>query len=142
MRGRPGVLILKNLFDILTTEVQVLRKADESRTAFLYQKKPMEEFTNSLKTACRKANIIYDHKIKGGFTFHDLIHTFVTNASKSGVPDSVVIALVGHTTRKMFDRYNLVGEETKRAAINRFENSLPSVDQTVEQSQDKNSLTE
>ena len=57
---------------------------------------------------------------KGGFTFYDLRHVFNTNVCKAGVPESVIMEITGHSTRKMFDRYNTVDEDNIRKAIERL----------------------
>ena len=53
--------------------------------------------------------------------FHDLRRSFVTNARKRGVPESVIMRMSGHRTREVFDRYNIVCEDDIREAIERIE---------------------
>jgi integrase len=64
----------------------------------------IDNIKNGLKRACKEAEIIYGRNKKDGFTFHDLRHTFKTNVCKAGVPESVIMEITGHSTRKMFDR--------------------------------------
>ena len=71
-------------------------------------------------TACREAGIIYGQKLKDGFIFHDLRHSFNTYMRKAGVQDSVIMEITGHSTRQMFDRYNTVDSVDKKEAIERF----------------------
>ena len=49
--------------------------------------------------------------------FHDLRRSFVTNARRRGVPESVVMRMSGHRTRNVFDRYNVVEDEDVRTAV-------------------------
>ena len=54
--------------------------------------------------------------------FHDLRRSFVTNARRRGVPESVVMRMSGHRTRSVFDRYNVIEDEDVRAAVKVIEN--------------------
>ena len=57
--------------------------------------KPLKSIDTGLKRACNEAGIPYGLKAKGGFTFHDLRHTFNTNMRKAGVPESVIMEISG-----------------------------------------------
>lgn len=98
---------------------------------FKYGGKDMEGIYSSVKTACKRAGILYGRFKKGGFTFHDLRHTFNTNMRKSGVAESVIMDITGHSTRTMFDRYNTVDEMDRRQAIGQFKAFLENVDQVL-----------
>ncbi len=98
---------------------------------FLYQGKPMKEIKKVLKAACKDAGILYGRKVGGGFTFHDLRHTFNTNMRKAGVPESVVMKITGHETREMFDRYNTVDEDDAEKAVNKLESYLEKVNKAL-----------
>jgi len=56
-----------------------------------------------------------------GVWFHDLRRSFVTNARRRGVPESVVMRMSGHRSRAVFDRYNIVEEDDLRDAVKRIE---------------------
>ena len=53
--------------------------------------------------------------------FHDLRRSFVTNARRRGVAESVVMRMSGHRTRNVFDRYNIVEDADVRIAVKAIE---------------------
>jgi integrase len=56
-------------------------------------------------------------------SFHSLRHTAVSLLKDAGVPDAVVMALVGHESTAMSHRYTHVGKE----ALQRAAQSLPEI---------------
>ncbi len=102
---------------------EILKKvppAIHDNHVFLFRGKPIRDIRAGLITAFKAAKVPYGRNMKGGLTFHDLRHTFNTNMRKAGVPESVIMAITGHSTRDMFDRYNTVDEGDIKAAINQF----------------------
>jgi integrase len=104
---------------------------------FLFRGKPLKSVRSGVEKACVKAGIIYGRYKKGGFIFHDLRHTFNTNMRKAGVPESVIMAITGHSTREMFDRYNTVDMEDTRNAVNSLEVFFRNVTQNVNNAENK-----
>jgi len=51
------------------------------------------------------------------FRFHDLRHTFVTNARKAGKQDRAIMKITGHKTMSVFMRYDTVDDEDLRKVI-------------------------
>ncbi|RJR40808.1 MAG: site-specific integrase [Desulfobacteraceae bacterium] len=92
----------------------------------------LNRFENGMKAACKKAGIQWGRKEKGGFIFHDLRHTFVTDMRRAGVQRTVTMAITGHAIKDMNERYDTVEDWEKLEAIRTLE-KFRSVDQTVDQ---------
>jgi integrase len=99
-----SIPICPALFDVL----KAVPMAIHDDHVFLYRGKPITSIRRALMPTCKKAGVVYGRFKPGGFIFHDLRHTFNTNMRKAGVAESVIMAITGHSTREMFDRYNRV----------------------------------
>jgi integrase len=58
-----------------------------------------------------------------GFRFHDLRHCAITQLAENGKSDSTIMAIAGHVSRRMLERYSHVRMEAKRTRseiANRF----------------------
>ena len=119
--------------DDLMTCLKRLPRSLNTRQVFLHRGGPIKDIRGALKSACEKAGIVYGRFEENGFVFHDLRHTFNTYMRKAKVPESIIMAVTGHSTRAMFDRYNTVDEEDTRWGVDQMGVYLKNVDQTVDQ---------
>jgi integrase len=52
-----------------------------------------------------------------GFRFHDLRHCAITQLAENGTSDATIMAIAGHVSRRMLERYSHVRMEAKRNAM-------------------------
>jgi integrase len=128
-REARKIPICDGLYDILVS----IPKAIHDDHVFLFKGEPIKDIRTALARACRDAGIPYGRGTKDGFVFHDTRHCFNTNMRKSGVPESVIMKITGHSTREMFLRYDTVDSSDTRKAVDQMEGFLKSVDQNVDQ---------
>lgn len=76
------------------------------------------DFGRAWDAACRKAGFPVGRK-HGGYVFHNTRHTAVTNLVNAGVPAHEAMAVSGHRTRSVFDRYSFTLKEQTRGALRR-----------------------
>jgi len=62
-------------------------------------------------------------RTKAGVTcrFHDLRHTLCTKMAEAGVAESTMLAIMGHMSKKMLEKYSHIRKQAKRDAIQSIE---------------------
>jgi integrase len=70
--------------------------------------------THAFERACRTSGVSHA-------TFHDLRHTFVTNARRAGIDYFRIMAITGHKTMAVFKRYNTIDQQDLQGAIRQLD---------------------
>jgi integrase len=72
--------------------------------------KHVNSWRSAWRTLTKKAGL-------PGFRFHDLRHCAITQLAEGGTSDSTIMAIAGHVSRRMLERYSHVRMEAKRKAV-------------------------
>jgi integrase len=107
--GRGRVLALDGDLRALV-ERRVKARALVTDLVFHVGGEPIVDFRKSWASACKAAGV-------AGRLFHDLGRTAIRNMVRAGVREGVAMAISGHRTRSVFDRYNIVNEADLRDAM-------------------------
>lgn len=106
-RGR--VLVLRaELLDVIRDR-HVRRRLD-CPLVFHRQGRPIRDFRESWVSACKEAKL-------PGVLFHDLRRSAVRNLVRAGVSQTVAMAISGHKTASVFNRYDITNEADIAAAL-------------------------
>ena len=70
----------------------------------------VKSWRTAWRTLTKKAGL-------SGFRFHDLRHCAITQLAENGTSDSTIMAIAGHVSRRMLERYSHVRMEAKRTAM-------------------------
>jgi integrase len=104
--------IVPPLYEILKEHPRTLR----TNYVFNWNGQKITNIHKSMVALAIKSKIPWGRKVRNGWTLHDFRHTWVTNARRAGVAESVIMKITGHKTREMFDRYNFVDEKDAMTA--------------------------
>jgi integrase len=108
------------LFEMLVMQKEIRdRLFAECPWVFFRLGKCILDFRSVWEGACRAAGLVttVGEKEKPMRLFHDLRRTGVRNLVRAGVSERIAMAISGHKTRTILDRYNIVSEtDVKDAA--------------------------
>jgi integrase len=103
----------KEIRDLLE---RCVRKKSPDDFVFTRDGKPVIDFRGSWDVLTAAAGF-------PGLLVHDLRRSAVRNMIRRGIPEKVAMAISGHKTRAVFDRYNIVSDTDIREAAARLEDS-------------------
>jgi integrase len=114
------IFLAQELYEVLAFQKQMHDQLfPKSPWVFSRLGEPIRDFRWSWESACTKAGLV-NADGEPEKLFHDLRRTGVRNLIRAGVPERVAMAISGHKTRAVFDRYNIVSESDLRDAARRM----------------------
>jgi integrase len=111
---RPRKLVLTGPLRAIIERRLAARRLD-TKLLFHRDGQRVYEFRKAWASACRQAGV-------EGRLFHDLRRTGVRNLRRAGVDRKVAMAISGHRTESVFERYNIDTDEELREAIEKVSN--------------------
>jgi integrase len=124
-RGR-NLVLAGELWDLIQEQHHKRRYENPDRTTslsrfvFHHKGEPIGDTRKAWATACEKAGVV-------GRLFHDLRRTRARDMRRAGVPEDVCMAVLGHRTRSIFTRYDIVDERDQHNALIQTQDYLSSV---------------
>lgn len=109
------VLALQGELTALIERRWSARKVGQTLTQHVFHRagRPLGDFRKAWAKACDQAGL--GHRL-----FHSLRRSAARNMSLQGIPEKVIMSIMGHKTRVMFDRYNIITESDQREYAKRL----------------------
>jgi integrase len=107
--GRARVLPLRGELRAIILRALAARNP-HTDCVFHWRHRPLNDVRRAWKSACDRAGV-------PGLLIHDLRRSAIRNFVRAGVRESVAMALSGHQTRSVFDRYNITDNADLVSAV-------------------------
>ena len=117
--------LVGELYDMLVLQREIRdQRWPECPWVFFRHGKPIKDFREAWDQAAEGAGLWDADRARPTKLFHDLRRTGVRNLVRAGVPERVAMAISGHKTRSVFDRYNIVSRRDLHLAAARLEQHI------------------
>ncbi|HVA82189.1 MAG TPA: site-specific integrase [Candidatus Binataceae bacterium] len=107
--GRARILPLRGELRAILMRA-LARRSPHTDLVFHHRHRPLADFRRAWRSACARAGV-------PGLLIHDLRRSAIRNFVRAGVRESVAMALSGHRTRAVFDRYSITDTADLVAAV-------------------------
>jgi len=115
--ARP-IYLPQVLLDVLEQQWREhLEQYPECHYVFHRRGKPIISYAKDWRKAITEAGLV--RKLP-----HDFRRTAVRNLVRAGVPERVAMAITGHKTRSVFERYNIVSDGDLKEAVRKLERAF------------------
>jgi integrase len=122
--ARP-IYLPQMLLDVLEQQWQEhLERYPDCPYVFHRNGKRIVNYAPAWRQACTEASVV-------GKIPHDFRRTAVRNLVRAGVPERVAMAITGHKTRSVFERYNIVSDGDLKEAARRLESAITAQTATI-----------
>jgi integrase len=102
--------LVGDLLDVIATAAGARRL--DCPLVFYREGRPIGDFRKAWRRACAAAGV-------ESRRFHDMRRSAVRKLVRAGVPERVAMAVTGHQTRSVFDRYDITSEADLADAASR-----------------------